>query len=79
MMAGKPIIHAIDAGNDIVSENGCGISIPPEDPEAIAGAVIKLVNMTADERKDMGLKGRDYVIANHDYSVLAKRYLEASA
>ena len=79
MMAGKPIIHAIDAGNDIVSENGCGISIPPEDPQAIAGAVIKLVNMTADERKDMGLRGRDYVVANHDYSVLAKRYLEASA
>ncbi len=77
MMAGKPIIHAINAGNDLVAEADCGISVAPEDPRAIKDAVIELVNMTAAERKDMGSRGKEYVLARHDYRVLAKRYLEA--
>ena len=30
MMAGKPVIFAIDAGNDMVADASCGISIEPE-------------------------------------------------
>jgi len=77
MMAGKPIIHAISAGNDLVAESGCGISIPPEDPVAIAEAIKKLIDMSPLEREEMGRRGREYVIKNHDYKVLAKRFLEA--
>ena len=43
MMAGRPIIQAIDAGNDMVSESGCGLTVPPEDPKAIANAVLQLM------------------------------------
>jgi len=77
MMAGKPIIHAVEAGNDLVLESGCGISIPPEDPIAIADAIRKLIEMSPIERDEMGKRGREYVINNHDYRVLAKRFLEA--
>ena len=77
MMAAKPVIYAIDAGNDPVAESGCGISIPPEDPGAIIGAVTKLVNMVRSERERMGSRGRDYVMANNDYRVLARKFLEA--
>jgi glycosyltransferase involved in cell wall biosynthesis len=77
MMAGKPIIHAIEAGNDLVKESGCGISIPPEDPIAIAEAIKKLIEMSPAEREGMGKRGREYVIKNHDYKVLAQKFLEA--
>jgi len=77
MMAGKPVIHAVEAGNDLVAESGCGISIPPEDPVAIAEAIKKLIDMSPLEREEMGRRGREYVIKNHDYKVLAKRFLEA--
>ena len=77
MMASKPVIHAIEAGNDPVAESGCGFSIPPEDPDAIKETLLKLIYMTDDERKDMGARGKKYVLAHHDYRVLAKRYLEA--
>ena len=30
MMAGRPVIHAIEAPGDLVAESGCGLSIPPE-------------------------------------------------
>jgi len=77
MMSGKPIIHAVEAGNDLVKEVGCGISIPPEDPVAIAEAVKKLLSMAPGEREEMGMRGREYVIKNHDYKVLAQKFLEA--
>jgi len=76
MMAAKPVIHAVDAGNDMVAESGCGISIPPEHPEAIAKAVIQLMNMTPEEREIMGLKGKEHVLTYHDYTVLARQFLD---
>ena len=77
MMAGKPVIQAIEAGNDLVAENGCGFSIPPEDPRAIADAVLQLMRLSPAEREAMGRKGREYVMAHHDYRVLARQFLEA--
>lgn len=32
MMAGRPVLMAIDAGNDPVVDSGCGLSVKPEDP-----------------------------------------------
>ena len=75
MMAAKPIVHAINAGNDLVAESGCGISIPPEKPEEIARAVLQLMSLSAEARQQMGQKGRAYILANHDYRVLAKQFL----
>ena len=76
MMAAKPVLHAVEAGNDLVAENGCGISCPPEDPAALAEAVLRLRAMTAAEREAMGLRGKEYVMRHHDYRVLANRFLE---
>jgi glycosyltransferase involved in cell wall biosynthesis len=76
MMSARPVIHAIDAGNDLVAESGCGISIPPQNPKAIAGAISKLKLLSQAERDDMGLKGRKFVLANHDYRALAKKFID---
>ena len=76
MMAAKPVIHAIEAGNDLVAESGCGISVAPENPKAIADAVLHLFEMSQEERAAMGRQGSDYVKAHHDYSVLARKFLE---
>jgi len=76
MMAKRPVIHSIEAGNDLVAESGCGISVPPEDPKAIAEAIVRLAEMSEQERTEMGKKGHDYVKSHHDYAVLAKRFLE---
>jgi len=75
MMAGKPVINAVEAGNDPVSEAGCGISVPAEDPSAIARAVSVLMRLGDAERAEMGLRGREYVIRRHDYKRLAEEFL----
>lgn len=76
MMAAKPVIHAIEAGNDLVAESGCGFSVPPENPAAVAEAIIKMMEMDSTGREAMGLKGRAYVLNNHNYTLLAKQFLE---
>ena len=77
MMAKKPVIHAIDAANDMVSDSGCGLSVRPEDPHAIAGAVTRLYGMSEKERVEMGQKGYDHVRMHHTYPVLAEKFIEA--
>jgi len=77
MMAGKPVLHAIEAGNDMVSASGCGISVAAEQAEAIAGAARRLAATSVDERARMGERGRRFVLENHDYRVLARKFLEA--
>jgi glycosyltransferase involved in cell wall biosynthesis len=75
-MAEKPIIQAIKSGNDIVSDTGCGISVEPENPEAIASAVRKLISLPVEELKEMGKKGRNYCVSKHDYKILANNFVK---
>lgn len=76
MMAGKPVIFAIDAPNDMVAEAECGVSVPPEDSGAIAQAVLKLAGMTEQERQNMGEKGKMYILSHNEYDVLAEKFLK---
>jgi len=76
MMAAKPIIQAIEAGNNPVRESGCGLSIPSEDPIALAAAIQKMMQIPLSERLRMGQQGQDYVLQNHDYKILAQQFIE---
>jgi len=76
MMAGKPIVNAIQASNDLVAESGCGITIPPANPPAIAEAIQSLYKLIPQERDAMGRQGNEFVLLNHDYVRLADRFLK---
>ena len=77
MMAAKPIINAIDAGNDLVAESGCGVSVPPENPQAIVDAVLYLFKLSKEARDVMGKRGQDYVKTHLHYGVLSNKLLES--
>lgn len=74
MLAAIPIVSAIDAGNDLVRQAGCGISLHDGDAGDIADAFALLARMTREERHTLGCKGRHYAEREHDFSVLATRY-----
>lgn len=76
MMASKPIIQAIDAGNNLVQEANCGLYAEPENVEAIAQAILKLKMMSTQEREELGRNGHEYVLQNHAYNKLTERYLD---
>jgi glycosyltransferase involved in cell wall biosynthesis len=75
MMAKTPILYAIEAGNDPIREARCGISIKSENPEALAGAIIKISMLPVAERTEMGENGRGYALSRHTYTVLAENFI----
>jgi glycosyltransferase involved in cell wall biosynthesis len=77
MMAGCAVLHSVEAGNDPVADSGCGLTVAPEDPVAVADGLRRLAALTADERRAMGERGRAHVLAHHTYPVLAQRFLDA--
>lgn len=77
MMAGRVVLHAVEAGNDAVGEAGCGLTVEPENPVAIVDGVRRLVLLSAGEKAQMGQRGREFVLKNHTYPILAERFLAA--
>jgi len=77
MMARRAVLHSVDAGNDPVAEAGCGLTVPPESPQAVANGLMRLAACSPAERAAMGERGRAFVLANHTYPVLARRFLGA--
>jgi glycosyltransferase involved in cell wall biosynthesis len=76
LVSSKPVVIGVSAFNNPVEEAGAGISVPPEDPEKLAAAVLDLYHKTSAERELMGLNGRRYVEENHDFRKLALRLEE---
>lgn len=76
MMAAKPVIFAIEAGNDMVADAGCGVSIPPESPEEIARAARQLSQTPKEQLDAMGQRGQEYILKHHEYDVLSNEFIE---
>ena len=76
MAARKPIINAVEAGNDPIKEAGCGISVPAEDPKALALAIKEIKSKPEAELKLMGENGYRFVSNENDYEKLALKFTQ---
>lgn len=76
MYSGKPILNAFSGGGNIVDRANCGLSVEAENPRAIADGVLKLFDMTKQERNKLGENGKRYVLEHFTYEKLAKKYEE---
>lgn len=79
MMAGRPILHSVEAGNDPVADAGCGLTVAPQDPVAVAHGLLALFTLDRQERDAAGERGRAYAMSRLSYPVLARRFLQACA
>lgn len=77
MMAAVPVLYAIESGNDLVSEVGCGISVSADNPLAIAQALATLHIKGESARREMGLKGKSFVCDTLTYDTLSRRFIDA--
>lgn len=61
LAAGKPIILAV-AGDaaELVRQSGAGVTVPPEDPVALAQAVVAMAGLGLLERDALGRNGREF-------------------
>lgn len=76
MYANKPILWAIDAGNDLVKEANCGVSVPLKQVEVLKNAILSLHKLEKTRLKELGQNGYNFVITNHSYETLAKKLIK---
>lgn len=76
MLAGLPVVFAVDTPTDLVSQTRCGIVAPPGDSQEISAAIEGILKKSELERKEMGERGKQYVLENNTYAVLAQKYIE---
>jgi glycosyltransferase involved in cell wall biosynthesis len=69
----NPIIHSYSGGYDPVDKFDAGITVPAEDPQALAAAIRRLHAMPEEDRRRMGENGRRAALAHYDYARLAQR------
>jgi glycosyltransferase involved in cell wall biosynthesis len=76
MGSGKPILSAHYGIKDPVVKSGCGI-IVKNDYKGIEEGLKQFVNMTPNERTEMGLLGKEYVKDQHSYIRLSSIFYKA--
>lgn len=79
MLAGRPILCGVEAADDPVRACGCGVTVAPEDPQALAAGIAALRALPAEARAEMGRRGHAEVLAHYDYRVLAARFAKSLA
>jgi colanic acid biosynthesis glycosyl transferase WcaI len=76
MAAGKPVLCAANAGSEaarLIGEAQCGLSVAPENPEALAEGALGL-RADATLRRTMGINGRAYAVRNFEKARVLSLY-----
>lgn len=76
MLAGKPILRANIVDDDVVLKSSCGYVCDPSNPQDMAKKLLEIKAMSDKQRQEMGARGRECVIKNFTYPILAKKYLQ---
>lgn len=61
LASAKPVVMAGNPQNNIVEEANAGIAVEPENPEALAEAIVKIYELPEEKRIELGKNGRRYV------------------
>ncbi|MBT8225069.1 MAG: glycosyltransferase family 4 protein [Dactylosporangium sp.] len=76
LSSGRPALFVGVAANPIQAA-GAGLSVPPDDPERVADALVQLASLSPGECRELGERGQRYVREHHDIERLAERFLSA--
>lgn len=74
LAASRPIIMASAAANDPIHDAGAGYTVAPENSNELAQAILKIVNLSQEQRIAMGEAGRAYVEKHHSFRALATKF-----
>jgi len=72
MASGRPIIFAADGLNNPIDDAKAGITVPAENPRALARGILHIISLDRRERVEMGKNGIEYVKANYNTRLIAQ-------
>lgn len=71
MLSGKPVVASYSGYPSMINEANCGSFVPSGDALALAKELEKYAAMSEFERREIGLRGRDWILDHRPYSKLA--------
>lgn len=77
MMAARPVLMATNAKNNFISEAQCGFVVSCNDINGLKSRLLELYSAAPDSLSKMGNKGKDYILKNYTYRILAQKFIEA--
>jgi glycosyltransferase involved in cell wall biosynthesis len=73
--AGLPIVATMVGGNhEVVSDGESGFLVPPRDHDALGSAMLRLMGLSAAQRRAMGERGREHVRTRYGVGQVAERW-----
>lgn len=76
MYSAKPIIVSYNGYKSIINEARCGDFIPANNPELLADKILEYSKKSTEELKQTGQNGKDYLLQNLTYDILARKYID---
>jgi glycosyltransferase involved in cell wall biosynthesis len=75
--AALPIVATRVGGNhEVVREQESGFLVQPGDPDVLAGAMLRLMEMPESQRRAMGARGHDHIRTHYGLSRTVQRWEE---
>ena len=74
MFSGTPIIASYSGYPSMINEAKCGLFVPAGDSKALTNKLVELSGHSASELDEMGMKGKNWILKNRQYSLLASDY-----
>lgn len=62
MMAGKPILYAVNAPNNYIRDYNCGITVDTESTEALIDGIKQMISFSDEQMEIMGKNGKNAVL-----------------
>ena len=75
MLAGKPVIASYSGYPSMINEAECGVYVPAGDVDALVSGILDMMSKSAEEREEMGARGKKWLLDNRNYPKLAQDYM----
>jgi glycosyltransferase involved in cell wall biosynthesis len=76
MMAGKPVVASYSGFPSMLNESGCGVFVPAGQVPELKAMLLSLVDRPPGELADMGRAGRNWLLDNRPWAVIARQYMK---
>jgi glycosyltransferase involved in cell wall biosynthesis len=76
LYSGKPILVSYSGHLSLINDAGSGIAVPSGDKTALIAAIINFYKTDRNVLKEIGRRGKDYVMANRQFPILAEKYMD---
>lgn len=76
MMAEKPVIQSMKVSGDVIKRAGAAFNATPGSAQALTELIEKAVATPDAVLKEMGQKGKAFVLKYHEYSIISKQFIK---